>query len=51
MPLKEFANLPDTVDMSLYYDEKLANYVIRKRLHTNRKNSQRRCCNSICTKR
>jgi hypothetical protein len=36
MTLKEFVNSPDTMDLSLRYDEKLANYVVRKRLCTNK---------------
>ena len=39
MTLKELAALPDTLDMATRYDEKLAEYVERKRLYTNRQSA------------
>ena len=39
MTLKELAALPDTLDIGVRYDDKLANYVLRERLCTNRENT------------
>gem|GEM_PF-6867621 len=51
MTVKELAALPDTLDIPVRYDEKLANYVLRKRLCANRKSTFRRLCNSAYSRR
>ena len=51
MTLKELAALPDTLDIGIRYDKNLANYVLRKGLHQDRKSTLWRLRNCTHTKR
>jgi hypothetical protein len=51
MTEEEVEQTPNIVDIALRYDEKLAEYVIRKRLYKNRENTSWKFCNNKYRKR